>query len=103
MSTSIFNYKATDGTPFDFDDYTKLLNFAEDLYKENLTFDEAKKEQIEMFRKINKLKKRINEKKGRKNVDNKEKMKNVAKIQKNFIDLEIKYSMRLIKKRVIVV
>ena len=79
MSKSIFNYKATDGTPFYFDDYTKLLNFAENLYKEKLTFDEAKKEQIEMFRKINELKKRINEKKGRKNIDNKEKMKNVAK------------------------
>ena len=46
---SIFNYTATDGKEFDFTEEIKLLNFAEDLYKGNLTFDEAEKEQEEMF------------------------------------------------------
>ena len=43
---STFDYKATDGTEFSFNDYTKLLNFAEDLYQENLSFDEARDEKI---------------------------------------------------------
>ena len=43
---STFDYKAADGTEFSFNDYTKLLNFAEDLYQENLSFDEARDEKI---------------------------------------------------------
>ena len=45
---AIFNYRATDDTPFCFSDDKKLLNFAEDLYKQDLSLDEAKEEQEEM-------------------------------------------------------
>ena len=48
----IFNYTATDGKEFDFTEDIKLLNLAEDLYKENLTFDEAEEEQKEMLKKL---------------------------------------------------
>ena len=37
----IFNCRATDGTPF---------YFSDDLYKKNLTFDEAEEEQKEMLK-----------------------------------------------------
>ena len=56
----IFSYAATDGKSFDFTEDAKLLNFAEDLYKADLKFDEAEKEQENMLEKIDKLKKRIN-------------------------------------------
>ena len=55
---AIFNYTASDGTEFDFTEDIKLLNFPEDLYKRELTFNEAEKGQEEMI-KINDLKKRI--------------------------------------------
>ena len=71
---AIFNYTATDGKELDFTEDIKLLNFAEDLYKENLTFDEAREEQKQMLNKINELKKRINPRTGPKpNKSNKEK------------------------------
>ena len=56
---AIFNYTVIDGKEFDFTDNIKLLNFAEDLYKEILTFDEAREEQKEMLKKINDLKRGI--------------------------------------------
>ena len=42
-----------------------------------MPFDEANDEQIKMLKMINDLRKRFNEKKGRKNIDNKEKRKNL--------------------------
>ena len=82
---AIFNYSAADDTPFCFSDDTKLLNFAEDLYKQDLPFDEAKKEQEEMKKtkkkqKLKALKKRIKPSAGpRPNKSNKEIMENVVK------------------------
>ena len=61
---SIFKYRATDGKRFDFNDEKNFLNFAEDLYKRNLTFDEAEKEQEKIFEAINELEKRINPRTG---------------------------------------
>ena len=49
---AIFNYRATDDTPFYFSNDTKLLNFAEDFYQQDLSFDEVKEEQKEMLKKI---------------------------------------------------
>ena len=55
------------------------MNFAEDLYKGDLSFDEAKKEQEEMLKKINELKKRIKPAAGSgPKKSNKEKMENVV-------------------------
>ena len=42
-----------------------------------MSFDEARDERVEMLKMINDLRKRFNEKKGRKNIDNKEKLKNI--------------------------
>ena len=75
----IFNYRATDDTPFYFSDDTKLLSFAENLYKEDLSFDEAKEDQEEMLKKINELKKRIKPQTGPgSKKSNKEKLENLA-------------------------
>ena len=40
---SSFKYIATDGQNFDFNEEKNLINFAEDLYKEKITFHEAEK------------------------------------------------------------
>ena len=42
-----------------------------------MSFDEASDEQIKMLKMINDLRKRFNENKGRKNIDNKEERKNL--------------------------
>ena len=54
---AILGYAATDGKSFDFTEYAKLLSFAEDLYKGDLKFHKAEKEQENMLEKINKLRK----------------------------------------------
>ena len=88
---AIFSYTATDGKPFDFSDDTKLLNFAEDLYRQDLSFDEAKEEQKNMLEKINELKKIINLRTVPKPKDsNKKKRKILSQMQKIFIILKMK-------------
>ena len=59
-----FVYTTTDYTTYDFSRYTHLLNFAEDVYKNFLLFDEAKDEQKHMPKEIKELEKRINPKTG---------------------------------------
>ena len=59
-----FPYTATDNTPFDFSDYIRLINFAEDVYKNDLSYDEAREEQKKMQKKIEDFKKRANPSKG---------------------------------------
>ena len=51
----IFSFTTTDRKTFDFSDDIKLLNFAEGLYKGDLSFAEAEKEQEEMLKKSNEL------------------------------------------------
>ena len=63
---SIFKYIATDGQNFDFNEEKNLINFAEDLYKEKITFDEAEKKTEKIFKAINELGKRINPPRGAK-------------------------------------
>ena len=56
------------------------MNFVEDLYKQDLSFDEAKEEQEEMLKKIKELKKRIKPSAGpRPKKSNKGIMENVVK------------------------
>ena len=50
---SIFHYRATDGNFFYFDYEKKFLNFAEDLYKGKITFDEAKEDQEKIKQSMN--------------------------------------------------
>ena len=78
---AIFNYTATDNTPFYFSDYTDLMKFAQEIYPKKLSSDEAKKEQGEILKKINDLKKRINPSQGSRKPQqiSKEKMENVVK------------------------
>ena len=78
---AIFNYTATDNTPFYFSDYTDLMKFAQEIYPNKLSSDEAKKEQGEILKKINDLKKRINPSQGSRKPQqiSKEKMENVVK------------------------
>ena len=82
----IFVYTAKYLVTYDFSKYIHLMNFAEDVYKEELPLDEAKDEQKEMLKNINKLKKIIYPKTvpGPKKA-NKTKMKNLVKMQKIFI------------------
>ena len=61
---AIFSYIATDGKEFDFTKDIKLLNLSEDLYKGNLTFDEAEEELKAMFKNITELRKRVNPRTG---------------------------------------
>ena len=49
---AVFPYTATDNTSFNFNDYTKLLSFVEGVYIKDLSFDETKKEQEEILKKI---------------------------------------------------
>ena len=56
------------------------MTFAEDVYKRELSFDEAEEEQEEMLKKINELKRSIDPPGSRKpKKTNKDKMENVAK------------------------
>ena len=57
------------------------MTFAEDLYKKELSFDEAEEEQEEILKKINELTKRIDPIAGSRKPKkiNKDKMKNVFK------------------------
>ena len=56
------------------------MHFAEDLYKKDLTLDEAEEDKKEMLKKINELKKIINSRTGPKpKKSNKEKMENGVK------------------------
>ena len=51
----IFSFTTADRKTFDFSNDIKLLNFAEGLYKGDLSFAEAEKEQEEMLKKSNEL------------------------------------------------
>ena len=64
------------------------MNFAEDVYKKCLSFDEAKNEQKNMLEEIEKLEKRINPKIGSKpKKTNKEKMEYVVKNAKDIYEM----------------
>ena len=63
------------------------MNFVEEVYKKELSFDEAKEEQKEMLKEIEELKKRINPKTGpRPKKANKEKWEMWLKMQRIFIN-----------------
>ena len=48
---AIFSYTGTDNTHFDFNNYVHLMRFAEEVYSEELSSDEARKEAKEMLKK----------------------------------------------------
>ena len=86
-----FVYTTTDYTTYDFSRYTHLLNFAEDVYKKFLLFDEAKDEQKHMPKEIKELEKRINPKTGSgpKEKNMKKMQYVVKKMERIFMKLEM--------------
>ena len=86
---SIFKYIATDNKDFNFNEEKNLLYFAEDLYKEKITFDEAEKQQEKIFEAINELEKRINPPRGAKPKNfNKKKKRKILKKSRRYSSIQ---------------
>ena len=49
---AVFNFTASDGTPYYFGIYTGLMKFAQNIYTKKLSFDEVEKEQNAMLIKL---------------------------------------------------
>ena len=62
---AIFNFTATDRTPFNFSDYKNFMKFAQRIFTGRLSFEEAEKEQNQMLIKIEELEKRAYNKSSR--------------------------------------
>ena len=60
----VFVYAITNNVTYHFSKYTHLMNFAEGVYKKELSLNEAKDEQKEMLKKFEDLEKRTNPRTG---------------------------------------
>ena len=74
----VFNFTATDKTPFYFSDYTVLMKFAQNIYTEKLSFEKAREKQDQMLTKLNESEKRVNSKSSRLMIKIEKKMKILA-------------------------
>ena len=81
----VFNFTASDQTPYYFGIYTGLMKFAQNIDTKKLSFDEVEKEQNAMLIKIEELEQRANSKSSRLKDENRKKKRKLCLKYKKYL------------------